>query len=331
MALSFLLLVLYSTGVHALTPVEALESLELEELAASYSERQVNQLLAGQELGLSATDRRAVAALLSLGALTPDDCADPDRVASKLDAYLNIIQTNHPARVGKVGDVSLPLALGRKWEHDLLKDQRLIEALADSLATGVITGYDIRSRAVYDGFPPGQTFIYSHSSARHLRQLFALLAAEKLSAWVYVTPKVSAFLYRDGWGSGSSKVRTLLSGLSLVEGEELAVLFHFDVAEDRARFHELILNHAKRDSKSEEGIIADAWWQPFYYTDAPLDGFDPISLVVIGSGELEATLTVTLDRSLAVRGVFSHLGFETRIHQVWVNPAFYRFLKGDFK
>ena len=84
-------------------------------------------------------------------------------------------------------------------------------------------------------------------------------------------------------------------------------------------------------SKSEKGIIADAWWQPFYYTDAPLDGFDPISLVVIGSGELEATLTVTLDRSLAVREIFSHLGFETRIHQVWVNPAFYRFLEGDFK
>ena len=139
LALSFLLLVLYSTGVHALAPVVALESLELEELAASYSERQVNRLLEGQELGLIATDRRALAALVSLGALTADDCADPDRVASKLDAYLDIIQRNHPARVGKVGDVSLPLALGRKWEHDLSKDQRLLEALADSLATGVIT------------------------------------------------------------------------------------------------------------------------------------------------------------------------------------------------
>ena len=92
-----------------------------------------------------------------------------------------------------------------------------------------------------------------------------------------------------------------------------------------------MLAHAKRDAQTEAGLLADAWWQPFYYTDAPLAGFEPISLVILAGGNLEATLTVPLDRTALVVEAFADAGFQQRVQQVWVNPAFHRFLLGDFK
>ena len=331
LALRLLLLVLFCPGVQAVTPMQALDLLEMRELAASYSEDQVDRLLGDQSLHRSVPERRALAALVSLGVLAPSDCSDPIRVESKVNAYLHVAVGKHPARVGRLGDVGLPLALDRDWRHDLLADGSLVDALASRLASGVITGYDVRERGVYEGFPSGETFIYSHSSLRHLRQLLALLVAEDLSAWVYATPKVAAFLYRDDWGGASDKIRTLASGIRVLEDKEVAVLFHFDSALDRNRFHELVLAHAKRDAQTEAGLLADAWWQPFYYTDAPLEGFEPISLVILAGGNLEATLTVPLDRTALVVEAFADAGFQQRVQQVWVNPAFHRFLLGDFK
>ncbi len=111
----------------------------------------------------------------------------------------------------------------------------------------------------------------------------------------------------------------------------MAVLFQFDSAGDRLRFHEIILRYAKKDSKDEPGLIANAWWQPFYYTDAPMEGFKPISLVVVGYGDYEATLTVVESRTSAVVDAFDSDNLDVRVDRVWVNPAFYRFLDGDYR
>jgi hypothetical protein len=164
-----------------------------------------------------------------------------------------------------------------------------------------------------------------------MRQLVALLDSEGLEGWVYITPKVSAFLYRDDWGPASDAVVTLPGGVRVVQGREVAVLFQFDSGDDRERFHEVVTRFAKKDEKDELGLIENAWWQPFYYTDQAFEGFEPISLVVISSDNHEATLTVLEDRTAKVVQVLKDDRWDLRVDRVWVNPPFFRFLNGGYK
>ena len=108
-------------------------------------------------------------------------------------------------------------------------------------------------------------------------------------------------------------------------------MFVFDSAEDMKRFHELVTRYAKKDETDEAGLIANAWWQPFYYTDESLSGFKPISLLVVAAGEHEATLTVLEERTDKVIESLSGYNWSVRTDRVWVNAPFFRFLNGDYK
>ena len=155
--------------------------------------------------------------------------------------------------------------------------------------------------------------------------------SEGINGWLYVTPKVSAFLYRDDWGPASDNVKTLPSGVRVVQGREIAALFLFDSADDRYRFDDLITQYAKKDEEDEKGLIENAWWQPFYYTDSAIKGFKPISLVVVTAGDYEATLTVLEEKTNEVVKAMTGKSWQIRIDRVWVNPPFFRFLNGDYK
>jgi len=236
------------------------------------------------------------------------------------------------ALLGRIGEAELITRLSQEPDYTgLLAASDVLEVLGSALADGVITGYDLRAAGVYDNFPPGETFIYSHSSLQHLRELVALLQREGIAATVYLTPKVSAFLYREDWGNAGPHVVSLGDGTRVVQGREMAVLFHFDSASDRVRFQAVINQYAKRDSKEETGLITDSWWQPFYYTDQPLPQFEPISLVVLTTKEHEATLTVVDDKAQSVIAALQTAPWLLRRDRVWVNPAFFRFLNGDYK
>ena len=327
----FLILSFFNTEINASIFDEVIDDLEMRRLVETYTELQVDRVLEGAGGDLNASDRRAAAVLLTLGVLRIKDLDHPTRLQEKINAYLKVLGMKHPALRGHVGDAGLPLALDRDWRHDALENDRLAEVLASKLSAGVITGYDVRKKGVYDGFELEANIIYSHSSQLHLKQLVSLLAAEELSAWVYAAPKSAAFLYRDEWDVRPEDIRTLSTGVRIVETKELVVLFQFSSPDDRIRFHHLILKHAKRDFKDEARLITDAWWQPFYYTDRPLDGFEAISLVVLDAGNLEVTLTVPEPRTSAVVSSFGGAGFKIKIKRVWVNPAFRRFLDGDHR
>jgi hypothetical protein len=241
-------------------------------------------------------------------------------------------QANHPFFKGSVGDSNLSVRLQEPWHHeDLLAEEALLAVLGEALSQGVLTGYDLRHKDVYGNFPAGRTFIYSHSSARHLHELTELMALHGVDAHIYVAPKVSAFLYRESWGSANENVKTLASGARVMNGREVAVLFEFDSPERRETFHQLILRYAKKDAADEAGLIADSWWQPFYYTDAPFNDFPSISLVILSSQNFEATLTVLEARTAEVVAALHGKGFGLRVEKVWVNPAFFRFLNGDYR
>ena len=234
--------------------------------------------------------------------------------------------------LGALGETGLNERLQSPWDHSvMLAHDDLLGILAEALTVGRITGYDLRPAQVYANFPHARTLIYSHNSPEHLRQLITLLGEHNLDAKVYLTPKVSAFLYREGWGGDGSNLQTLPGGVRVVRGREAAVLFEFDRPEDRSIFHSLVRRYAKRDSEDQTGLIADAWWQPFYYSDAALEDFVKIGLVVLYDDVAEATLTVTMDKLDSLSTWAQAQGFDSRVEIVWVNPSFHRFLQGDYK
>lgn len=325
-------LFLFSSNLFAGGYQSAIDELEFLKLSDTYSDEKVAAILEGHGASLSAKEKSAAAVLVTLGALDAEDLEDQSFAAKKVRSYVAVVSRNHPALMGRIGDVSLYHHMAGAFDHStLLKHNVFMEVLGEALVDGVLTGYDLRSKGVYDNFPVAHTFIYSQSSLLHMRQLVALLDSEGIEGWVYITPKVSAFLYRDDWGPASDAVVTLPGGIRVIQGREIAVLFQFDSSEDRERFHDVVTRFAKKDKKDEPGLIENAWWQPFYYTDQAFEGFEPISLVVISSDNHEATLTVLEGKTEKVVQALKDDRWDMRVDRVWVNPPFFRFLNGGYK
>ena len=325
-------LLIFSSNLFAGDYRSAIDELDFVKLADTYSDAKVFAILQGYGAKLSAEQKAAAAVLITLGALDAEDLANEKIATEKVKSYVSVVSGNHSALRGRIGDVSLYHHMEGAFDHaSLLEDNLFLDVLGESLIDGVLTGYDLRRKGVYDNFSHAHTFIYSQSSLLHMRQLVALLDSEGIEGWVYLTPKVSAFLYREDWGPASDEVVTLAGGVRVVQGREVAVLFRFDSGDDRERFHEVVTSFAKKDEKDQLGLIENAWWQPFYYTDQKFEGFEPISLVVISSDDHEATLTVLQSKTAKVVHALEDDRWDLRVDRVWVNPPFFRFLNGGYK
>lgn len=329
--LTLLLLLLVLPITHAGTYERAVTSLSLSELLSAMNDKKVSRYLGDTAASLEEKEQRAAALLVSMQLISAGDIADGS-AARKLNVAVQTLLADHGAFRGRLGEPTLITRLASAFEHEaLLTDNVFLDALSGALSEGVITGYDLRIKGIYDGFPAGMTFTYSQSDLVHMQQLVTLLASEGVDGWLYVTPKVSAFLFREDWGPAGDAVVTLPGGVRVLQGREIAALFHFDTKQDRDRFHEVVLRYAKKDRPDEAGLIRNAWWQPFYYADEDIPGFEPISLIVLSSGEHEATLTVLPEKTEQVLASLPDGVWSRRIDRVWVNPAFHRFLHGDYK
>ena len=332
MRLTPLAFLLFSSGVFAGNYWTAIEELQFSKLADTFSDKKVSVLLEGYGKNLSKKEKSAVAVLITLGALDAENLSREEIAEKKVRSYVKTVFDSNPSLIGRIGDVSLFHHMAGAFEHsDLLSDHFFLRSLGERLIDGVITGFDLRSKGVFDKFPLSQTFIYSHSSLLHIRQLVVLLHSEGIDGWIYITPKLSSFLYRDGWESAPGTAITLANGERVVQGKEIAVLFHFDSRYDQKRFHEVVSQFAKRNTKDEAGLIENAWWQPFYYTSQAFEDFEPISLVVVSGKDHEATLTTLEKNAEKVAETFNDDRWAVRTDRVWVNPPFFRFLNGGYK
>ncbi|MFT7221736.1 MAG: hypothetical protein ACI8Z1_003358 [Candidatus Azotimanducaceae bacterium] len=312
--------------------VAAVQSLSFSELSQTFDKKKVAATLGKNGMKLDAYEKQAAALLVTMGALDAAEVDNASIAMDRVDQFVSVVNSRHPALMGRIGDPSVLHHMAGAFRYgNLLKENAFLDRLGQALSDGVLTGYDLRMKGVYDNFPAGHTFVYSQSNLVHLQQLVTLMASEGINGWVYLTPKVSAFLYREDWGPASEAVKTLESGVRVVQGREVAAMFQFDAAGDRMRFHEMMLRYAKKDSEDEVGLITSSWWQPFYYSDQALKGFKPISLLVISSDRHEATLTVLEEKTESVVAALADLPWPSRVDRVWVNPAFYRFLNGDYK
>ncbi len=306
--------------------------LKLDALRDTFDVSKVNRLLEGEGRSLDLQERQSAALLVSIGVIKPDDLVSSANLESKIETFRHGVKGKSKYLIGPFNDSVTLARLDKIDGHDeLLKEKKFIVALHKQLNDGVLTGYDLRPVNIATGFDPARTFTYSHASLQHIKQLTALLASEGVEGMLYVLPKISAFLFREGWGEPPSNVSSLENGQLVVNGREWVVFFEFAHAEDKLTFHQLVTKYAKKDDENEKGLIADSWWQPFYYSGTRLADFEHINLIVLKSATTEATLTVLPEKLDFVMSALDRNQWDLDVEDVWVNKPFFRFLNGGFK
>ena len=308
------------------------DELSMTELADTFGESKVESLLGDSGKSFTKHERRAAAALVSAGVLSVDDLDSASLIQKGFDRFKQGKKGKGDHLIGPFGAGVTHARLNSIGGHaGLLQETTFIKSLQKLLSEGVITGYDLRKVNINGGFDPDKTLTYSHSSILHLKQLSALLRSERIEGLLYAAPKVSAFLFRDEWGEPGANVVTLEDGTRVVNGREWVVFFEFENSDAKHEFHRVVTRYAKKDSEDEKGLIAGAWWQPFYYSDTKVADFEHINLVLLRSETTEATLTVLPTKTASVKSALGQLGWEMTVEDVWVNKPFYRFLQGGYK
>ncbi|MDF5910627.1 hypothetical protein P4W15_00480 [Morganella morganii] len=108
----------------------------------------------------------------------------------------------------------------------------------------------------------------------------------------------------------------------------------FPSAEERNRFQSLIDQYAKKNTADQKGLIRAAWWQPFYRSYVPVDGYDVVAETRVTGGHYQADLMALPENAEKqaenIRKAKS--GMQVTSEKVWVNPSFLPLSAGgDYK
>lgn len=324
-ALWFGVLVLTGLPAWADTYQGAVTRLGFEALGETFTEAKIETLLSSKvPEGLPVEERRALAVLRMLGA--PE--TEPE-----LSRY--VMQADEPdaAFLGYLGEASMYQRLAAVWSFsghpprsDFSYDLRAL------IQRGVANGYNIVTTP-WPAFDPQRHLIYGHSDIGHAQQLLALLASEGMRARVGFSLKTSAFRHRAGWGDPPAGAVDLGEGRYLIEAMEFDLHFELASPEDKATFMAIVNRYAKKTEGQTGPLIAGAWWQPFYRSRVAVPSFGEVASVAVSEGRETARILVLPAQAEALVRDINALGrpWKTEPSAVWVNPAFYRYLQGDFQ
>lgn len=202
------------------------------------------------------------------------------------------------------------------------------------LGNHVFEGYNIKAKERVTSNESGKNIIlYGHSSLEHAKQLITLLTINNIDFTWQLIAKESAFNIRENWQDTQPNEQVS----AIRASKEYDVRFTFADQTEQQRFMPLINQFAKKDSEHETGLIIDAWWQPFYRTFHPQEFFIPVKRISLQSdGFIASTLVLTPNLNKVLKQINAKL-LETNVtvlllsEDVWVNPAFYRYLNGDYQ
>lgn len=308
---------------------DAVDRLGLTEVAATFAPEKTKRVLGDAVMIQEIGEQQAAALLVSIGVVSLDDFSGG---ADPLAAWGEPTERPDGPVEYPFDDMSALLRLAHLGGHEALReDEALLASLDEAVRAGVLTGYGLRPIGVSAGTDAGRTVIYSHSSWPHMKQLVALVASEGFEGRVMIAPKVSAFVFREGWGEPPPWVRELGPGLRVAQGPEWLVHFEFDDVHERQRFDALVERYAKRDTEDETGLLLRAWWQPFYYCETPARGYPRIARLTLNGDEIEVSLLMLPERLDLVAAHFAESPWRTVPDSIWVSPAFHRFLLGDYR
>lgn len=262
---------------------------------------------------IEAKNRRALNLLKALGAPVTDGAAGLQRWAEAEPIF------RETARM-PVADVADAAKQMEVW---------LRAAVGENLSTG----YNVVSNELWPEYPRDRTLIYGHSDIRHARQLLLLLRAKGLDPDFRFVPKASAFRYREGWGGSTEGFPELSDGGHLVVAEEYDLFLTFAKPGDRERFLEIVNRYAKKDTPDETGLIYRAWWQPFYRANELVGGMQEVRLIEVRRGGYRSNIMTLVEDATWKRDALAKRfpGMDFQLQPIWVNPSFYRYMRGDFR
>jgi hypothetical protein len=223
--------------------------------------------------------------------------------------------------------------------------KKIISPLNLLLRNNVIQGYNVKrnnsdtqnntakSPTLIKPKQNDTTILYGHSSLIHAKQLIVLLKLHHVNFTWQLLEKTSAFNIRAGWND--------ISVLEMTEkiryAQEYDLLLTFDNHQDKLHFMPIVNRYAKRNSQSNHGLIIDAWWQPFYRSFVNENNYKQVTRINVVSGEYTAsTLVLNHHKDEVFAKIKKRLSdhstvFTLSIEHIWVNPAFYRYLTGEYQ
>ena len=325
-------LILLNLTAFATEPSSAIEKLKLQEFAKTYPKEKIEKSLKGyKNIKTESSEALSHKAVLVDLNITSVEMLNKKNY-STITEYVSDFLDNNENSLGNISDKNIFEKVLVKWNDTVpAKDNLLLEKLNVALANGLMTGYNLKNINSYANFDKTLSVSYGHNDITHAIQLIALLKSEGVDAKVQLEPKTSAFLHNPNWGTPNYDHIILEDGKIVVTPTEYDLKFQFANNNDKIKFTKLVNLYAKKDSKDQEGLIYKSWWQPFIQTDK-IEGYQMLISHLVKNGDFEANV-LTLPKNSKAFVDFMKKGSDLKVttQEVWVNPAFYRFMEGDYK
>lgn len=329
-----LLLTLMSMNLYGETLYRAaVKDLKMEELAATYSQEKVKDSLKGyRKNNEDFQELAAKAVLVDLGAVTVEELNSGKSLNKKLGEFVTDYINTEENYIGNVSDKNIIERLNSKWNKgQIITDSSLAYTLNKAVLKGLTTGYNIKDRKDYSNFDEKLTVSYGHSDMIHTSQLIGLLKSENIDAKVNLELKTSAFIYLPEWGESSYVTTKMPDGTIIAHPLEYDLKLQFENQQDKEKFFTLIEKYAKKDDENEKGLLYESWWQPFIQTEK-VDGYNMLIDNIASDARYDAHILTLPEKSKAlVEELSKDKKIRVKTKEVWVNPAFYRFMLGEYK
>ncbi|MBB6023295.1 hypothetical protein HNR77_004395 [Paenibacillus sp. JGP012] len=287
---------------------------------------------AGQELA-AAIDTGLVPESL-YPALVKGGAASKDAANILLGRVL-ISQGKYKNEIGRSNDADIYSKLYAAYRTaDLIEAPELRKIVDQALREDLVTGYNLKDSRFDSNFIDELTLTYGHDSINHAVQLIGLLRSEGIEADVQFQPKTSAFIYLKEWGEPKEtpdyKVTQIDNGNYIAYAKEYDIQFEFNNTADKARFNDIVLNYAKKNSNSTSPLIINSWWQPLYYSPTALANFPVITNNKITLGHYYAQSFSLKENAKTIQDGFRKLAPEAKItsYNFWVDQPFFNYLNG---
>ena len=324
-----IILALLSMNLYGETLYErAVKDLKMEELAGTYSQEKIEKSLKGYK----AKKDSSKAVLVDLGALTIEDLNSGKEVNEKLSKFVTDYINVEENYIGNVLDNNIYGGLYNKWSRgEVVEDSSLNAILNRAMLKGLTTGYNIKDRKDYANFDEKLTASYGHSDMIHASQIIGMLRSEGIDAKVQLELKTSAFVYLPEWGESSYATTKMPDGTIIAHPLEYDLKLQFESQKDKEKFFDLIEKYAKKDDENEKGLLHESWWQPFIHTEK-VNGYEMLIDNIVSDNRYDAhVLTLPEKSKPLVEELSKNKNIRVKTKEVWVNPAFFRFMLGEYK
>ena len=334
---------------------EGLRMAGLEELALTYTKEEAHEkvneklkrapkIMTGMDASAAAAYAPYLACALDMGLIGPEGLQDiPDflyrcaEIAGKGRHYL-----------GHVSDENILSVIRSALNSFTNFHAEEMKALGNEIVLrGATTGYSLKYTGYDARFLAEYTFRYGHSDFQHAQQLIGLLRSEGLDAYVQLEPKVSAYEYMLDWGEPAEPTPTY--AVVQVKGDryicyavEYDLVLEFDTVEDRRAFDLLIETYAKKyddrvdgDGRATTALLAESWWQPLYFSSAPVNGLNfgelTDNVVYDKTGNFAIHSFSLSENADTIAEVVAEAAPELEVNSqiVYANAAFIRYITGS--